>query len=478
VLTSSFRLRRTPVAVGTVVVALAASSVLSATAVPAAAGAAVSCTRWTSSTNPPDTIKVLITRGSPQRVATVPFRSYVRDVLPNEWQPGWRSAALQAGAVAAKQYAWYFAMNPGHGGALNGACYDVTDNTSSQVYVAGSNKPTTDAAIDATWGMRLVRNGGLFPASYQATLTANQAESCGSGLSRYPNVLSQWGSQNCAVAGKNVADILSTYYPNSQLVQAGTGSFAGMTRTSSGTGYYLLSRDGAVRPHGTAPGYGEAKGQSYFAGQTAVGLTLTPSGRGYWILSAGGGVYSFGDAQFYGGAAGQSYFAGQTAVGLTLTPSGRGYWIVSAAGGVYSYGDAQFYGGAAGQSYFAGQTAVGLTRSPGGNGYWLVSAGGGVYSYGDAPFFGSAAGQSYFNGQRAVGLTLDASGRGYWIVSAAGGVYSYGDAPFFGAAAGQPYFSGLQANGLIRSAGGNGYWISATSGGVYSYGDAPFYGAA
>lgn len=455
------------------------SSILALLAVPATAAAApASCTKWTSSTTPPDTIKVLITRSGPQRVATVPFRSYVGDVLPNEWQPGWRAAALQADAIAAKQYAWYFAMNGGHGGALGGACYDVTDNTSSQVYTAGSNKPATNAAIDATWGVRVTRNGALFPTSYQATLTNNQGEACGAGLSRYPGVLSQWGSQNCAVAGKNFADILSTYYPGTQLVQAGAGSFAGLTRTPAGTGYYLLGRDGSVHAHGSAPTFGDAKGQPYFAGQTAVGLAVTSTGRGYWIVSAGGGVYSFGDAAFYGSAGGQSYFNGQTAVGLVPSASGRGYWIASAAGGVYAYGDAGFYGAAAGQSYFGGQTAVGLTRSPGGNGYWILSAGGGVYSYGDAPFFGSAAGQSYFAGQQATGLTTDGSGRGYWIVSAGGGVYSYGDAPFFGSAAGQPYFDGQKATGLTRSASGNGYWIAAASGGVYSYGDAPFYGAA
>jgi hypothetical protein len=440
--------------------------------------AASACTGWTSSTTPPNSIRVLITRASPQRVVTVPFQSYVRDVLPNEWQSGWRAASLQAGAVAVKQYAWYFAMNPGHGDTLGGACYDVTDNTSSQVYVAGSNKSATNAAIDATWGVRLTRNGALFPTSYQATLTNNTGEACGAGLSRYPNVLSQWGSQNCAVAGRNFADILSTYYPDTQFAQANSGSFAGMARTAAGNGYYLLGRDGSVHPHGTAPSFGDARGQSYFNGQTAVGLTVTPSGNGYWILSAAGGIYGYGDAAFYGSAAGQSYFNGQTAVGLVVDATGRGYWIISASGGIYSYGDAPFFGAAAGQSYFTGQTAVSLTRSPSGNGYWILSAAGGVYAYGDARFFGSAAGQSYFNGQRAAGLTVDASGNGYWILSAAGGVYSYGDSPFFGSAAGQSYFAGQTANGLIRSASGNGYWISTASGGVYAYGDAPFYGAA
>jgi hypothetical protein len=262
------------------------------------------------------------------------------------------------------------------------------------------------------------------------------------------------------------------------LIATYSTAFVTMARTPSGNGYYLLTRDGGVRPHGTAPTFGDARGQSYFTGQTAIALVVTTSGNGYWILSEAGGVYGYGDAQSYGAAAGQSYFTGQRAVALVPNAAGNGYWILSAAGGVYSYGGAAFFGAAAGQSYFNGQSAVGLTRSPGGNGYWILAASGGIYSYGDAPFFGSAGGQSYFAGQRAVALTTTASGHGYWVASASGGVYSYGDAGFFGSAAGQSYFNNQTATGLIRSARGSGYWIPAASGGVYAYGDAPFLGAA
>ncbi|MGW4943584.1 SpoIID/LytB domain-containing protein [Actinoplanes sp. NPDC004185] len=445
---------------------------LSVLASPAEA-APSTCTRWLSSTTPPDTIRVgLVSAGA---VVTVPFREYVRDTLPNEWVTSWRPAALQAGAVAVKQYAWYYAMNTGHGGTIGGQCYDVTDNTASQVYKRNSRQATTDAAIDATWGVTLTRGGALFPTQYVA---GSSGQACGVAVPNYPDRLSQYGSQTCAGLDRNYADILTLYYANVQLVQAGAGAFAGMARTPSGGGYYLVTRDGAVRPHGSAPTFGDARGQSYFAGQTVAALVTTASGNGYWILSEAGGVYAYGDAPHFGAAAGQSYFAGQRAVSLVPNAAGNGYWIMSAAGGIYSYGGAAFFGAAAGQSYFSGQTATGMTRSPGGNGYWIMSAAGGVYAYGDAPHFGAAAGQSYFNGQRAVALTASASGRGYWILSAAGGVYAYGDAPHFGAAAGQSYFNGQTATGLTRSASGNGYWICAASGGIYTYGDAPFYGAA
>lgn len=138
------------------------------------------------------------------------------------------------------QYAWYFSMHAGHDGTLNGACYDVTDDIRSQRYIPGTGAPSTDAAADPTWVITLTKSGALFPTSYQATLTGESSEGCGSGLSSYPNVMSQWGSQNCAIAGANFDFILSTYYRGSQLVQAGAGTFVAMARTPAGTSYYLL----------------------------------------------------------------------------------------------------------------------------------------------------------------------------------------------------------------------------------------------
>ena len=123
------------------------SASLSTLATPAQA-APSTCTRWQSTTTAPNTIRVgLVSAGT---VVTVPFKDYVRDTLPNEWVPSWRPAALQAGAVAVKQYAWYYAMNTGHGGTIGGQCYDVTDTIASQVYKHNSRKASTDAAVEAT----------------------------------------------------------------------------------------------------------------------------------------------------------------------------------------------------------------------------------------------------------------------------------------------------------------------------------------
>jgi hypothetical protein len=157
---------------------------------------------------------VLLSSG---QVSTVDFKTYVKDVLPNEWIAGWNPQALRAGAIAAKSYAWYWANHSGDRSA-NGQCFDVYDNTNSQVYKAGSHQPSTDAAVDDTWGIVLRRGGAVMEAQYRATLTGNTGEACGAGADG--TKASQWGSQTCAQAGENYAQILNTYYSGITLSQS------------------------------------------------------------------------------------------------------------------------------------------------------------------------------------------------------------------------------------------------------------------
>jgi hypothetical protein len=80
---------------------------------PTANAAAPPCNNYSSNITPPENIGVGITNSSGTVVDAVyvDFKSYVRDVLPNEWLPGWESGAYQAGALAVKQYAWYLVLN-------------------------------------------------------------------------------------------------------------------------------------------------------------------------------------------------------------------------------------------------------------------------------------------------------------------------------------------------------------------------------
>ncbi len=151
---------------------------------------------------PPSTI--LVYRVAAGRVDRVAFKTYVKNVLPNEWIPSWPSASLDAGAMAVKSYGWYWALHstrktPG------GQCYDVRDDTGDQVYRPSSAVSSTSAAVERTWGTRMTRSGNILRAHYCATDTACPAWVDG-------NWMSQFGSRDQARAGKGYAAILRYYY--------------------------------------------------------------------------------------------------------------------------------------------------------------------------------------------------------------------------------------------------------------------------
>jgi len=147
---------------------------------------------------------ILVYRVSLGRVDRVDFKTYVKNVLPNEWVSSWPAASLDAGAMAVKSYAWYWALHstrktPG------GDCYDVRDNTSDQVYKPNSALSSTSAAVDRTWSNRITRNGNILQAHYCSTTTA-----CGAWVDG--DWMSQYGSRDQANDGKAYKAILRYYY--------------------------------------------------------------------------------------------------------------------------------------------------------------------------------------------------------------------------------------------------------------------------
>jgi hypothetical protein len=147
---------------------------------------------------------ILVYRVGLGRVDRVGFKTYVKNVLPNEWVATWPAASLDAGAMAVKSYGWYWALHstrrtPG------GACYDVRDDTGSQVYRPGSAVSSTSAAVDRTWGTRMTRSGNILQAQYCSTSTT-----CGAWVAG--NWMSQTGSRDQARAGKGYRTILRFYY--------------------------------------------------------------------------------------------------------------------------------------------------------------------------------------------------------------------------------------------------------------------------
>ena len=217
--------------------------------------AVAACTGWTSLSAPPVTIRVLRTAGPASgTVQTVPFRSYVYVVMAAEWGPGNPQEALRAGAVAVKEYAWYWAMNWRGRTGPDGSCYDVVDSTIDQVYSPETETPaaTLTAAADITWTESLRKGGRLFATHYQD----GSSVACGANADGY--ALYQISAVRCAREGLLADAILHRYYdPGLQIVRPGVGD-----STGDGIGDVLVVSPGAdpatistrLYPGGRVPG--------------------------------------------------------------------------------------------------------------------------------------------------------------------------------------------------------------------------------
>ncbi|MEX1335548.1 MAG: SpoIID/LytB domain-containing protein [Candidatus Limnocylindrales bacterium] len=180
---------------------------------PVAAGS--SCTGWTSTTKPPRSIRVLNRRLN--KVETVAFRKYVKKVMASgEWPSRLKMATLEAGALATKQYAWYYAMKGNHRShyVYKGRCYDVRDDTTDQLY---KHYATPDArqkkAVDKTWGLSLRKSGRFFLTGYRA----GSSRTCGADANGWK--LFAASVEACARKGWSYKRILNTYLnPNLKYV--------------------------------------------------------------------------------------------------------------------------------------------------------------------------------------------------------------------------------------------------------------------
>jgi hypothetical protein len=179
-------------------------------AVPTApvARAASTCTGWSSTRIPPSSIRVYRTSGpSAGTVQAVDFKSYVGVVLAAEWPPSWPTASLQSGAIAVKEYAWYYAMI-WRGGSGTGGCYDVIDNTNDQIYWPEGKSPTPGetAAIESTWYESITQGGSLILTGYRS------GDDVGCGTDADGSHLFQHSARNCAAAGMTADQILQIYF--------------------------------------------------------------------------------------------------------------------------------------------------------------------------------------------------------------------------------------------------------------------------
>jgi hypothetical protein len=205
-----------------------------------AAGASVNKTNcakpyWNSRKVPPPSIRVGITGRHDdvgatrvKRIKTVPFRKYVKTVMRVEF-PGWIARQrkggakyIAAGAVAAKQYAWYWTtQKPRY--RLNGRCFDVYDNVRDQVYKPARKQSSraeaiTGAAVDRTW-KRVIRRkkvggGSEFVLPFYLHDRSRASEPCGGTPAGYKRGYRMFRSNAlaCARKGKGANTILVKSY--------------------------------------------------------------------------------------------------------------------------------------------------------------------------------------------------------------------------------------------------------------------------
>ena len=151
------------------------------------------------------------------RVDEIGLEDYVAGVVPSEWMADWEPESLQAGAIAARTYASFWA-------AIGGKyqCADLDDTTWTQVY-KDKRHPKTDAAVAATEAAVVTRGGHLVFAEYSAengspTEFGVRDDTCaGRRVNGHGRGVCQWGTQRWALRGETAEWMMSHYYPGARV---------------------------------------------------------------------------------------------------------------------------------------------------------------------------------------------------------------------------------------------------------------------
>jgi hypothetical protein len=199
------RLRNTFFALGLGLSLVLPVGLFLASGVAAAVPGGNDCSRWTSYTRPPDYIRVY--RNKTGRIDRVPFRKYLVVVLGKEWPSYLPQALVEAGAVAAKQFAWYHVLN-GPRRTKDGRCFDVRDGIQDQLYKPAKSRVRPDhyAAVDATWHITLLKSDRFFMTGYRR----GEKGRCGRDATGW-KLFAMTGIR-CANSGKDFMQILRIYY--------------------------------------------------------------------------------------------------------------------------------------------------------------------------------------------------------------------------------------------------------------------------
>jgi hypothetical protein len=189
---------------------------------------------------PPATIRVWRRRldGSATscagRVDAIPFEEYVKGVLPHEWITSWDPKSLEMGAVAIRTYAWWWVQA---GGKYD--CADLDDTTASQVY-EDERLEKTNAAVDATSGVGIFKDGSLVFAEYSAEngdptdFGVVDPHCAGEAVFGHGRGTCQWGTQRWATTeGRDFMWMSAHYYPGAEARVPGLPQFAALFASES-----------------------------------------------------------------------------------------------------------------------------------------------------------------------------------------------------------------------------------------------------
>src|SRR4051794_19013322 len=227
-----------------------------------------SCTGWASTYVPPPTIRVLRYKVNPakEHIDTVPFKDYVLGAMPHEWPEYMGLDALKIGAIAVKQYGWYYTIVY-RGGTWTDPndttqtpqCYDVVDTTTDQLYAPQPTDPypypTVLQAVNATWRMSL-RKFDSGTASSRFFLTGYRAGTDGPcGYDADHLKLYQASLMECIHDGLDFEQTLRTYLdPRLEIVKPGVHNVIGSLQ-GDGTALALTGH-GTYVPHIYVPAQG------------------------------------------------------------------------------------------------------------------------------------------------------------------------------------------------------------------------------
>jgi hypothetical protein len=197
----------------------------------------------------------------------VDFKTYVKVVMAAEWPSTWSLESLRAGAVAIKQYAWYYAMH-WRGGSGTGGCYDVVDNNNDQIYQPGTYTPAAShvQAVESTWSESISKGGVFVFTGYRPGTNV----ACGADAHTLGNYLMQHSALNCAIAGNTGEQILEIYYGPGLVIQGAP------TPPDAPTSVTAVGHDASAQVSWSAPASdGGSAITAYTATSTPDGWTCT-----------------------------------------------------------------------------------------------------------------------------------------------------------------------------------------------------------